>query len=80
MSASQLSALKFSYDQSSDFGKATAKFVHDQLKANLGIDITLQPLDSNTLGSHLGVETFSSPARWAGARTTRTRWTGTTSS
>ncbi|HMJ39300.1 MAG TPA: peptide ABC transporter substrate-binding protein, partial [Verrucomicrobiae bacterium] len=32
MSASQLSSLKFSYDQSSDFGKATANFVHDELK------------------------------------------------
>jgi oligopeptide transport system substrate-binding protein len=65
--ASQLSALKFSYDQSKDFGKATAKFVHDQLKANLGIDITLQPLDANTLGSHLGIGDFqvAGPMGWS---------------
>ena len=64
--ASQLTALKFSYDQSSDFGKATAKFVHDQLKTNLGIDITLQALDKNTLGSHLGIGDFqvTGPMGW----------------
>jgi oligopeptide transport system substrate-binding protein len=56
--ASQLSELKFSYDQSSDFSKATARFVHDQLKTNLGIDITLQALDADTLGAHLGVGDF----------------------
>ena len=67
MSASQLSALKFSYDQSSDFGKATAKFVHDQLKTNLGIDITLQALDANTLGGNLGVGDFqiAGPRGWS---------------
>jgi oligopeptide transport system substrate-binding protein len=67
MSASQLSALKYSYDQSSDFGKATANFVHDQLKANLGVDITLQPLDTNTLDSHLGVGDFqlAGPMGWS---------------
>ena len=64
--ASQLTALKFSYDESSDFGKATAKFVHDQLKANLGFDITLQALDKNTLGSHLGIGDFqvTGPMGW----------------
>ena len=64
--ASQLSSLKFSYDQSSDFGKATAKFVHDQLKTNLGIEITLQALDKNTLGSHLGIGDFqvAGPMGW----------------
>ena len=67
MSASQLSALKFSYDQSSDFGKATATFVHDQLKTNLGIDITLQALDRNTLGANLGVGDFqiAGPRGWS---------------
>jgi len=67
MSASQLSSLRFSYDQSSDFGKATAKFVHDQLKANLGIDITLQALDANTLGGNLGVGDFqiAGPRGWS---------------
>jgi oligopeptide transport system substrate-binding protein len=67
MSASQLSSLRFSYDQSSDFGKATAKFVHDQLKANLGIDITLQALDANTLGGNLDVGDFqiAGPRGWS---------------
>ncbi|HLQ15722.1 MAG TPA: peptide ABC transporter substrate-binding protein [Candidatus Eisenbacteria bacterium] len=64
---SQLTALKFSYDQSKDFSKATAKFVHDQLKTNLGIDITLQALDANTLGSHLGSGDFqiAGPMGWS---------------
>ena len=67
MPASQLASLRFSYDQSSDFGKATAKFVHDQLKANLGIDITLQALDTNTLGANLGVGDFeiAGPRGWS---------------
>ena len=67
MSASQLSSLKFSFDQSSDFGKATANFIHDQLKANLGIDITLQGLDGNTLGAHIGVGDFqiAGPRGWS---------------
>jgi oligopeptide transport system substrate-binding protein len=67
MSASQLSTLTFSYDLSSDFGKATAKFVHDQLKANLGIDITLQALDANTLGGQLEVGDFqiAGPRGWS---------------
>ena len=66
MSASQLSSLTFSYDQSSDFGKATANFVHDELKTNLGIDITLQGLDANTLGANLGVGDFqiTGPRGW----------------
>jgi oligopeptide transport system substrate-binding protein len=64
--ASQLSGLKFSYDQSKDFSKATAEFVRDQLKTNLGIDITLQALDANTLGSHLGIGDFqvAGPMGW----------------
>jgi oligopeptide transport system substrate-binding protein len=67
ITASQLATLKFSYDQSKDFPKATAKFVHDQLKTNLGIDITLQALDSNTLGSHLGTGDFqiAGPMGWS---------------
>jgi oligopeptide transport system substrate-binding protein len=67
MSAAQLSALKFSYDQSSDFGKATANFVHDQLKTNLGIDITLQALDTSTLVAHLGSGDFqiAGPKGWS---------------
>jgi oligopeptide transport system substrate-binding protein len=67
LSASQLATLKFSYDQSSDFGKATANFIHDQLKANLGIDITLQGLDTNTLASNLGSGDFqlAGPMGWS---------------
>ena len=65
-SASQLSGLKFSYDQTSDFGKATANFIHDQLKANLGISITLQGLDANTLASNLSTGDFqmAGPMGW----------------
>lgn len=59
-------SLTFSYDQSSDFAKATAKFVHDQLKTNLGIDVNLQGVDSNTLSSHLGSGDFqlAGPMGW----------------
>ncbi|MHB8688290.1 MAG: peptide ABC transporter substrate-binding protein, partial [Candidatus Dormibacteraceae bacterium] len=66
VSASQLSGLKFSYDQTSDFGKATATFIHDQLKANLGINITLQGLDANTLASGLSTGDFqiAGPMGW----------------
>jgi len=67
LSASQLAGLKFSYDQTSDFGKATANFIHDQLKANLGINITLQGLDANTLASNLGTGDFqlAGPMGWS---------------
>jgi oligopeptide transport system substrate-binding protein len=51
LSAKQVS-VTFAYDQSSDFRKATAKFVHDQLVSNLGINVVLQGLDPNTLSSH----------------------------
>jgi oligopeptide transport system substrate-binding protein len=66
VSAQQLSAVKFSYDQSSDFGKATAQFVHDQLKANLGADIALRGLDSNTYSSYLASGDFqiAGPMGW----------------
>jgi len=68
MSASQLSTLKFSYDQASDFGKTTATFVHDQLKANLGIEITLQGLDANTLAANIETGDFqiAGPRGWSG--------------
>jgi oligopeptide transport system substrate-binding protein len=67
ISASQLAGLKFSYDQTSDFGKATANFIHDQLKTNLGINITLQALDANTLASNLGTGDFqlAGPMGWS---------------
>ncbi len=66
VTAQQLSAVTFSYDQSSDFAKATAKFVHDQLKANLGANIALQALDTNTLSSRLGSGDFqiAGPMGW----------------
>ncbi|TAN32249.1 peptide ABC transporter substrate-binding protein [bacterium] len=66
-SPQQLSGLTFAYDQSSDFGKATANFVRDQLKANLGVDLTLQGLDTNTLSSRLGSGDFqiAGPMGWS---------------
>jgi oligopeptide transport system substrate-binding protein len=66
LTAKQLS-LTYSYDQSSDFAKATAQFVHDQLKANLGVEINLQPLDANTLSSRLGSGQFqiAGPRGWS---------------
>jgi oligopeptide transport system substrate-binding protein len=59
-------SLTFSFDQSSDFGKATAKFIHDQLKTNLGIEVSMQGLDANTLSSHLGSGEFqmAGPQGW----------------
>jgi oligopeptide transport system substrate-binding protein len=65
-SAAQLSTLKFSYDQTSDFAKATANFIYDQLKANLGINITLQGLDTNTYASNLATGDFqlAGPMGW----------------
>ena len=59
-------SLTFSYDQSSDFAKATAKFIHDQLKANLGIELNLQALDSNTLASRIDTGQFqiTGPRGW----------------
>jgi oligopeptide transport system substrate-binding protein len=66
LSAKQLS-LTYSYDQSSDFGKATAQFVRDQLRANLGVEINLQALDANTLSSRLGSGQFqiAGPRGWS---------------
>ena len=67
VSPGQLSGLHFSYDQASDFGKASAMFVRDQLKANLGVSITLDPLDANTLGSRLASGSFdiAGPLGWS---------------
>jgi oligopeptide transport system substrate-binding protein len=66
VTAKQLSGVRFSYDQSSDFGKATAKFVADQLKSNLGVDVTLEALDANTLGGRLDTGGFqiAGPLGW----------------
>ena len=65
-SAKQLSGIRFSYDRSDDFQKATAAFVRDQLKANLGVTIILQGLDTNTLNSRLGTGEFqiAGPLGW----------------
>src|SRR5207247_10258551 len=48
LSAKQVS-LTYAYDQSSDFGKETATFVHDQLKANLGIERNMHMIDATTM-------------------------------
>ncbi len=66
VSPAQLSGVHLSYDKSSDFGKAAATFVHDQLKANLGVEIALDPLDANTLGSRLASGSFdlAGPLGW----------------
>jgi len=66
-SAPQLASLTFSYDQTSDFGKATANFVHDQLKTNLGINITLQGLDAGTYAANLDTGNFqiAGPMGWS---------------
>ena len=64
--AAQLSGLKFTYDSSSSFGPATAKFVIAQLKANLGVDVTGDPVDSGTFQSRLGQGSFqiAGPIGW----------------
>jgi oligopeptide transport system substrate-binding protein len=51
LTAKQVS-LTLSFDQSNDFRKRAAQFVHDQLVNNLGINVVLQGLDPNTLGSN----------------------------
>jgi oligopeptide transport system substrate-binding protein len=65
LSAGQIS-LTYAYDQSSDFAKTTAQFVHDQLKTNLGIELNLQGLDPNTLSSRVGAGQFqmTGPRGW----------------
>jgi oligopeptide transport system substrate-binding protein len=66
VSAKQLAGIRFTYDRSSDFQKATATFVKAQLKANLGFDITLQGLDTNTFNSRLSSGNFqiAGPRGW----------------
>jgi len=65
-SAAQLAGTRFSYDQASDFSNATAMFVRDQLKANLGVDITLEALDTNTFNARLSTGEFqiAGPRGW----------------
>jgi ABC-type oligopeptide transport system substrate-binding subunit len=78
MTPAQVSGITFSYDQSSDFGKATAEFVRDQLKANLGVDVALQALDTNTLSSHLTTGNFqiAGPAGWTADFPDPSNWYG----
>ena len=75
LSAKQVS-LTFSFDQSSDFRKATARFVHDQLVANLGINVVLQGLDPNTLASNRDTGQFqvSGPDGWSGDYPDQADW------
>ncbi|TMD90808.1 MAG: hypothetical protein E6I73_06210, partial [Chloroflexi bacterium] len=72
------SGVRFSYDQSSDFSKATAKFVADQLKTNLGVDVTLEPLDVNTLSGRLDVGGFqiAGPLGWTADFADPSDWFG----
>src|SRR5207245_2001938 len=67
VSTKQLSGVKFSYDQSSDFSKATATFIRDQLKANLGVDVALDALDRDTYLSRLDSGDFqiAGPLGWS---------------
>jgi len=59
-------SLTYSYDQTLASAKATATFIANQLKQNLGIDVTLQPLDPNTLSSHVDSGQFqmTGPRGW----------------
>ncbi|HET9782521.1 MAG TPA: peptide ABC transporter substrate-binding protein [Candidatus Dormibacteraeota bacterium] len=65
LTAKQVS-LTLSYDQSNEFRKKTAQFVHDQLATNLGINVVLQGLDPNTLGSNTDSGQFqvAGPEGW----------------
>ncbi len=66
VSAAQLSGVRLSFDKNSDFSKATAAFVRDQLKTNLGVNIAMVPLDANTLGSRIETGDFdmAGPLGW----------------
>ena len=76
--ANQLSGVKFSYDQSSDFSKATATFVRDQLKTNLGVDVALEPLDRDTYFSRLDSGDFqvAGPLGWTADYPDPSDWFG----
>ena len=66
VSAGQLSGLRLSYDKSSDFATATANFMRDQLKVNLGVNVAMDPIDTNTLDSRLSSGNFdiAGPLGW----------------
>lgn len=59
-------SLTYSYDQTLASAKATATFVANQLKQNLGIELNLQPLDPNTLSSRVesGQFQMTGPRGW----------------
>jgi len=78
VTAKQLSGVKFSYDQSSDFSKATATFVRDQLKTNLGVDVALEPLDRDTYFSRLDSGDFqiAGPLGWTADYPDASDWFG----
>lgn len=78
VTAKQLSGVKFSYDQSSDFSKATATFVRDQLKTNLGVDVALEALDRDTYFSRLDSGDFqvAGPLGWTADYPDPSDWFG----
>jgi ABC-type oligopeptide transport system substrate-binding subunit len=78
VTAKQLSGVKFSYDQSSDFSRATATFIRDQLKANLGVDVALEPLDRDTYFSRLDSGDFqiAGPLGWTADYPDPSDWFG----
>jgi len=78
VTANQLSGVKFSYDQSSDFSKATATFIRDQLKANLGVDVALDALDRDTYLSRLDSGDFqiAGPLGWSADYPDPSDWFG----
>ncbi|HZQ50369.1 MAG TPA: peptide ABC transporter substrate-binding protein [Candidatus Dormibacteraeota bacterium] len=67
VSPAQLSGVRLSFNSSSDFSKATAAFIRDQLKANLGVNVAMVALDPNTLGSRLESGDFdiAGPLGWS---------------
>jgi len=78
ITAKQLSGVKLSYDQSSDFSKATATFIRDQLKTNLGVDVALEPLDRDTYFSRLESGDFqmAGPLGWTADYPDPSDWFG----
>ena len=66
VTAAQLSGLKFTFDSTSTFGPATAKFIAAQLKANLGVDIAADGVDAGTFQSRLDQSSFqfAGPVGW----------------
>jgi oligopeptide transport system substrate-binding protein len=67
VSPAKLSGVRLSFDSTSDFSRATAAFVRDQLKANLGVNVAMVAVDPNTLGSRLQSGDFdiAGPLGWS---------------